>query len=564
MAVAVPVAVLLAGAWSRRWLSDDGFINLRIVEQVWAGNGPVWNATERVETGTSPLWLAALAVVGGVLRFVPLEWVAVSLGIAGTAGGLVAASMAARTLHAEEGAPLVPVGAIVVAAVPAFWDFSSSGLETGLSFLWLGTSGWALATVACLPQSRARRWLGTGALLGLGPLVRPDLALAALPLLLALAVAGRRLPRRWLAGVVLAAGAAPVTFQLYRMAFFAALVPNTALAKEGARSSWRAGWSYAGDHIGTWRLWWPAAALLVVAVAVAAGVSGRNGHGRRLVIAGMVGGGLLHALYVVRVGGDFMQDRLLLPATFALVLPWSVVPARRVTVLAAAALLPWAVLAATAWEPPGQPGGGPADGVVDERAYYVALAGRPNPVTAEDFGSVPYAAGGRLAAASAGYGRGHLTFRVTSPDERGGWVSGADADAPFAVAVDNVGVFGYAAGPAVTVVDVRGLGDPVTSRFRLVGPRGRPGHEKTASPAWVLARHAAPGAGPPAEVVAEPEAVEAARSALTCGELADVLEGITAPLSPRRAASNLVLALTTLDLRVAADPAEARQELCRR
>lgn len=562
VAVAVPVVVLLAGAWSRRWLSDDGFINLRIVEQVWAGNGPVWNATERVETGTSPLWLAALAVVGGFVRFVPLEWVAVLLGIAATAGGLVAASMAARTLHAGAGSPLAPVGAIVVAAVPAFWDFSSSGLETGLSFLWLGTSGWTLATVACLPPSRARRWLGTGVLLGLGPLVRPDLALVALPLLLALLVAGRDLPRRRLAGVVLAASVAPVTFQLFRMAFFAALVPNTALAKEGARSSWEAGWSYAGDHVGTWRLWWPAAVLLVVAVAVTTRVPGRSGHGRRLVIAALVGGGLLHALYVVRVGGDFMQDRLLLPATFALVLPWSVVPARRVTVIAAAALVPWAVLAATTWEPPGQPGGGPADGVADERAYYVALAARPNPVTAEDFGTVPYAAGGRLAAAAARDGRGQLTFRLTSPDDRDGWVTGAGADAPFAVAVDNVGVYGYAAGPAVTVVDVRGLGDPVTSRFRLVGPRGRPGHEKMTSPAWVLARHAAPGARPPAEVVATPAAVEAARSALACGELADVLEGITAPLTPGRAASNLVLAVTTPDLRVPADPVAARQELC--
>lgn len=563
VAVAVPVALLLAGAWSRRWLADDGFINLRIVEQVWAGNGPVWNAAERVETGTSPLWLALLVVVGGVLRSVPLEWVAVVLGIAASAGGLVAASMAARTLHADAGGQVVPVGALVVAAIPAFWDFSSSGLETGLSFLWLGASGWALATTARRPLPGRGRYLGTAALLGLGPLVRPDLALVSLPLLVALLVAGRRLPRRRLGGVVLAAGAAPVAFQLFRMAYYASVVPNTALAKEGARSSWAAGWSYAGDHAATWRLWWPAAVLLVVAVAAAAAATpGARGDARRVVSVALVGGAALHALYVARVGGDFMHARLLLPATFAAVLPWAVVPARRLTVVAAGALVPWAVLAATTWQPPGQPGAGPAEGVVDERAYYVALAGRPNPVTADDFDQVRYAAGGRRAAAAAEDGRGHLTFEITSPDDRDRWIAAEDGSAPFAVAVDNVGVFAYLAEPEVAVVDVRGLGDPLTSRFRLVGPRGRPGHEKLAAPAWVLARHADPGARLPAEVVVAPSEVAAARTALACGELADVLEAISAPLTPARARSNLVLALTTSDLRVATDPGEARRELC--
>ena len=562
LAVAVPVLVLLAGAWSRRWLADDGFINLRIVEQIWAGNGPVWNATERVETGTSPLWLAVLAVAGSVLGFVDLEWVAVLLGIGATAGGLTAASLAARRLHGGSGAPLVPLGALVVAAVPAFWDFSSSGLETGLSFLWLGTSGWALAAAARAPIPSTARVLATGVLLGLGPLVRPDLALVAMPLLVALLlVAGRSLPRSRLVLLPVAAGAAPVAFQVFRMAYFASLVPNTAFAKEGALASWDAGWSYAGDHVGTWRLWWPAAVLVVVALALV--VRRPAGHERRsqLVMAALAGGALLHALYVIRVGGDFMHARLLLPATFAVVLPWAVVPARPVVVVAAVALVPWAVLAATTWAPPA-PGQGPARGVIDERAYYVALAGRANPVTVEDFADVPYTTGGRLAAATAQEGRGNLTFRITTPDDRSGWVAAADGSAPLGVAVDNVGVFGYLAGPDVSVLDLRGLGDPVTSRFRLVGPRGRPGHEKTGSPPWLLARHAATGASPPSDVVAAPEEVAAARAALACGDLAAVLEGISAPLSAGRAAENLVLALTTSDLRLSVDPAAARDELC--
>jgi arabinofuranosyltransferase len=560
LALLVPLAVLLAGAWSRRWLSDDGFINLRIVEQVWAGNGPVWNAGERVETGTSPLWLGVLAVTGAVARSISLEWIAVALGIAGTVAGLAAATLAARRLHGGSGTTLVPLGALVVAALPPMWDFASSGLETGLTFLWIGTGGWALAAALPGPQG-GRRPLLTATLIGLGPLVRPDLALVAAPMLLALLRGSRRLGRAHLLGLVAAAAAVPVLHQLLRMAFFAALVPNTAFAKEGGLSSWSAGWAYAGDHVGTWRLWWPAAAVIAVAVLGVRTPDRPQGSQSGLVVAAVTGGAALHALYVVRVGGDFMHARLLLPATFALALPWAVVPLRRSSLVALGAVLPWALLAAVVWLPPGQPGEGEATGTVDERAYYVALAGRPNPVTAEDFAGVPYASGGATAARLAAAGERALTLATTTPDDRSTWAALARPDDLFTVAVDNVGVFGFLAGPEVSVVDLRGLGDPVTSRFRLVGPRGRPGHEKAASAAWVLGRHAAPGAIP-AGVAADPLAVSAARDAVSCGRLADVLDGIREPMSLRRAAANTWLAIRTYGLRVDGDPARAREELC--
>ena len=45
---AIIVLIAIAGA-HRRWMSDDGYINARVVEQILAGNGPVYNAGERVE-----------------------------------------------------------------------------------------------------------------------------------------------------------------------------------------------------------------------------------------------------------------------------------------------------------------------------------------------------------------------------------------------------------------------------------------------------------------------------------------------------------------------------------
>ncbi len=569
-ALVVPLVVLLIGAWSRRWTSDDGFINLRIVDQLWAGNGPVWNAVERVETGTSPLWLAVIAVTGGVLRFVEVEWVAAVLGIIGTVGGLGAAILAARTLHGSHHDRFVPLGALVVACLPVFWDFASSGLETGLTFLWLGVSSWALARAASSPalDITARRTVVTAALLGLGPLVRPDLALVSAATLVALLVLTRRRGWRRCVLVVVAAGVLPIGYQVFRMAYFAAIVPNTAFAKEGGTSRWGAGWAYAGDFASTWHLWWPLL-LLATAAVVALRVDGSRAQGgddrrrRRTVTMAITVGAALHALYVVRVGGDFMHGRLLLPAMFALAVPWAAVPVRRSSLLLLAALLPWAVPAMTSWEAPGQPDrtAGPAAGVVDERAYYVAIAGHPNPVTAEDFGEGPYAVGGRLAAAVAAAGRGSLTLRTWAPDDRSAWSPLRDGGAPFSVAVDNIGVYGFLAGPDVTVIDVRGLGDPVTSRFRLAGERGRPGHEKAASSAWIVGRHGAPGTARPApEVDAAPAA--AARAATGCGQLGELLAAISEPLSATRAVRNVRLALRSYGLRFSSDPLRAQDELC--
>ena len=68
--VFVPALIVAAGGWQHRWMDEDAFINLRIVDQIFAGHGPVFNAGERVEAATSPLWLAVLVVAAGSLRCV--------------------------------------------------------------------------------------------------------------------------------------------------------------------------------------------------------------------------------------------------------------------------------------------------------------------------------------------------------------------------------------------------------------------------------------------------------------------------------------------------------------
>ena len=57
-----PAILVGVGGWIHRWTDEDAFINFRIVDQLFAGHGPVFNAGERVETYTSAAWLAVLSV----------------------------------------------------------------------------------------------------------------------------------------------------------------------------------------------------------------------------------------------------------------------------------------------------------------------------------------------------------------------------------------------------------------------------------------------------------------------------------------------------------------------
>ena len=68
------------GGFARRWISDDGLIVLRTVRNLEEGNGPVFNAGERVEANTSTLWQYLILLVRWVTN-APLESIAVNLGL---------------------------------------------------------------------------------------------------------------------------------------------------------------------------------------------------------------------------------------------------------------------------------------------------------------------------------------------------------------------------------------------------------------------------------------------------------------------------------------------------
>jgi arabinofuranosyltransferase len=552
--LAAPVIVLAERAWARRSMQDDGFIHLRVVSNVVHGNGPVFNVGERVEASTSPLWVFFLAV-GDIVTPIRLEWIAVLLGIALTLAGLTFAIFGALALmrDREPNELLVPMGALVFVAVAPVWTFASTGLETGLAFAWLGASLWALAT-----WSREGHPLrpAFAVLLGIGPLIRPELALYTVLFILVVLIA-RRDEDTWRdrARVLAWALALPVAYQIFRMGYYGSLVPNPAMAKEASRARWGQGWDYLRNTVDPYVLWLPVGLLLVGAYLPLVRDLRTRSHTRPLLIAAaFVIGGLLQAVYTVRVGGDFMHARLLLPSLFALVAPVAVVPLR-MRYAASLLVVPWVIAGLFFLRA----------AIDDEGAFGT---NRQNAVTLDDFG---YQEGGPDLAWFEGDGVYFRTWKLPAEPVQGRRVE---------VATYGVGILGYTLGPDTYVLDLLGLGDGFTSRLRLDRP-GIVGHEKPLPAPWIAARLTKPGAplsasdfpfppvfgvqpGPDPKAAAFGERERIARATLTCPAIRDLLKSYSASLTPGRFFGNLVDSVHNTRFRIPPEPADAYKEFCGR
>jgi arabinofuranosyltransferase len=559
----VPLVVLAAVGFAHRWVYDDGFIYLRIVDQLLAGNGPVFNAGERVEAYTSPAWLAVLTV-GDIVLPIRLEWIAVLLGLAAALAGVAAAMAGALRLAARPGDEeqrrrrwAVPVGALVLVAPMGLWVWWTSGLETGLTWAWLGASLFVLARWAS-----DERHLGRGAavLLGLGWLVRPELTLLS-ALFLAAVLAGEWLSTRWRAraGTVAWFVAVPVAYQIFRMGYFGLLVANTAIAKEGTSIRWDRGVSYLHDFVDPYWLWVPLAALLVAGyVPLLATVDRR----RRLVAGAFLAGGLLVGLYAVAIGGDYLHGRFFVPVAFAICAPLAAVPLER-RFVGLAAILPWAVITLLWLRPPFGTGSFLKTAIVLPQEY--------GGVTLDDVG---WHEGGQRVAQLRERGlhieAGYFGFRFDDAD----FELSSDLPTP-AMLVGGIGAISYAAGPDVHVVDRLGLASYIGSHFEIAEGWHAPGHEKPAPPAWLAAQVAAPDAdvsrdefgvaakdrdvvleGPFHRLVAD------ARRALSCGPLERLDDAARGHLGPRRFLRNIFRSPANTFLEIPRDPEEAVAELC--
>ncbi len=147
---------------------------LRTVRNLLAGNGPVFNAGERVEANTSTLWTYLVYVVGWVTQ-ARLEYVVLGIALVLSTSAIVLAMVTARRLYrGRMSGPtvLLPAGALVYIALVPARDFATSGLETCLVIFWIALLSLLLLRWAQASAPSTSSILVLAFVAGLAPLVR--------------------------------------------------------------------------------------------------------------------------------------------------------------------------------------------------------------------------------------------------------------------------------------------------------------------------------------------------------------------------------------------------------
>ncbi|KZB82541.1 hypothetical protein AVL48_06760 [Amycolatopsis regifaucium] len=530
-------------AWQRRWVCDDGLIVLRTVQNLLDGNGPVFNAGERVEANTSTLWTYILALAG--LLGVRLEWASVFLGLIFAVAGMALGLDGARRLHPSK--LIVPAGALVLLALSPFWDFATSGLETGLVTCWLAGTWWLLVRHATEPGKSA--W-GTVFVLGLGPLVRPEFALVTVLVGIALLIIVKPGWKRALLWM-LVAGVLPVGYQIFRMGYYGLITPNTALAKEASKARWERGFFYIADLLDPYLLVIPLLTLVVLAALVLR----KMPRATTIVVLVPVIAALGLLFYVTRVGGDYMHGRMLLPSLLLLLLPVLAVPLSKWTALPVLVLGVWAVVSA-GWlrAPSAIEHGIGANAITDSRVFWLDTTAKTHPIVAEDAAQVP---GYLPELAKAMEGKQGPVVAVSVGHR---WVIVPAKDRTVVSSPGALGFPGMLLSYDYKVIDDLGLASPLASHSISI-PGWPMGHDKLLSVAWTIADA---GRGTPEELSAATggavpaEEIAAARRSLERPEIQEMLASVRAPLTGDRFWENLIHSFGRSSLRYDRDPLVAQ------
>jgi arabinofuranosyltransferase len=425
------------------WVCDDAYITFRTVANLLQGHGARWNVAERVQTYTHPLWMLTLAAI----EFVTREPYFTSIG-AGLLLSLTAVSLVAyRAAHNGWQAILA---VLVLASAKSFVDFSTSGLENALSYLLI--AGYVVALMA--PRAAGISWRPI-ALASLTLVNRQDFVCLLGPSVLAYIL----LHRSARAGWSVAAGLAPlVTWEVFSLVYYGFAVPNTAFAKISTgipeADLLRQGARYLQE---SWQHDPVTLTVITISVVIALVRSSRieaSGSARRalepILSRALACGQCLYLGYVIWIGGDFMSGRFLAVPLLLGVAQLAAIPLRvgRVGQWASGILIVWLGALPAVPNVLSGPRFGAASfnhdfyGITDEREYYYPRTGllRANgPFAAPDLQD------------------GALATRMLAEGQR-------------VATRDMVGMFGYAAGPDLYVVDWFGLGDPLLARLPASGP----------------------------------------------------------------------------------------------
>lgn len=460
------VALLFARLIAQAWVADDAYITFRVVDNIVNGYGAVWNANERAQVYTHPLWM---------LLHIPFH--ALWGDIYHTTILLSLACFAAALAYAIRAQSLPPAQSAIAIALPLtislpIAHYAVCGLENPLSMLLVAAFAYHLK------PAPNYKWKTLAIISALMVLNRIDLGLITAPFWLCqLAKHKGKLPyKQFLPGAALLA-----LWFTFSLVYYGFVFPNTKFAKlhSGAPTA----------ELITHGLYYvldlcirDLASVILIACILYASIRSRTSPQRLMLALG----GLLYILYIIAIGGDFMGGRfwavpvflfaILLPSTF----PATFFARPRTLLiwcLSLAAIFTYSeyqraqALAICMQDLP-PPTGTEEDkevvcgvqGIIDERSFY-------------DTSTTLFTPGSWLPRAeiSGLWAEKGRELRAAPPAE--------------AQVIGASGMIAYEAGPAVIFIDKFALGEPLLARLPMKAGEWRIGHFERAIPeGYVTAR----------------------------------------------------------------------------
>ncbi len=408
------------------WLCDDAYITFRVADNFAHGYGLVWNAGERVQVFTHPLWMLLLTSFNLVTGEIYYTSIFLSMALA-----IGAVALTGFRVSATLGSAILAI--LVLSISKAFVEYSTSGLENPLTFLLLAIFYWQFLS----GQFDLRKLLILSFMASLVALNRLDTLLLILP---ALVYAYSKVPRFKGALVGLAGFIPLILWFVFALVYYGSVLPNTYYAKlNNGISSFKLivqGLNYILDSL---RFDSTTIVTLIAGLTVAFKSKDRGQY------AGAIGV-CLYLIYAVNIGGDFMSGRFLgAPLICSVVLLTS--RPLNLTSKKYALLFGTIIVYGFLWpETPvlsGKDFGISRDnlsrghGITNERAYYFQGTG--------------------LLLAGGNGARPNFEWYRGGEDLRNGHVK--------AKVLGSVGFAGYAAGPDVHIIDYNALADPLLARL---------------------------------------------------------------------------------------------------